>query len=254
MKDEGIEIELVVTEKGLDMDIRTRLNEVKNFGNGFHVFTIDPGDFLLSDFAMFNHPPLLHIAYQVPDKSISKCSHFNVLRPAEDAKMFIVGAGTLVFELKENIELLGVLFPSQGKLRIIIVDVVEQSNLNEQFLSRDWNNGHAKLIVVASTRAPINSQLNIEGLLGKITTEVNAYLSNPAEYATSMTVADTQAKDNLERIFECFDNGKCELFQGYGTWTNPRFEDYLVNRVQQLIFISFWSAQGNSCTHFNLQL
>ncbi|KAL1177584.1 hypothetical protein V6Z11_A03G041000 [Gossypium hirsutum] len=93
-----------------------------------------------------------------------------------------------------------------------------------------------------------------EGLLEKTPAEVNAYLSNPVEYATSMKNAgDAQAKDNLERVLECLDREKCETFQDCITWARLRFEDYFVNRVKQLIFTfpeeaatstgaPFWSA------------
>ncbi|XVE58985.1 hypothetical protein DITRI_Ditri05aG0007700 [Diplodiscus trichospermus] len=93
-----------------------------------------------------------------------------------------------------------------------------------------------------------------EGLLEKTPAEVNGYLSNPVEYATSMrNAADAQAKDNLERILECLDREKCETFQDCVTWARLRFEDYFVNRVKQLIFTfpedaatstgaPFWSA------------
>ncbi|XP_022752921.1 ubiquitin-activating enzyme E1 1-like [Durio zibethinus] len=93
-----------------------------------------------------------------------------------------------------------------------------------------------------------------EGLLEKTPAEVNAYLSDPVEYATSMrNAADAQAKDNLERILECLDQEKCVTFQDSVTWARLRFEDYFVNRVKQLIFTfpegsatstgtPFWSA------------
>ncbi|KAK9043360.1 hypothetical protein V6N11_071705 [Hibiscus sabdariffa] len=93
-----------------------------------------------------------------------------------------------------------------------------------------------------------------EGLLEKTPAEVNAYLSNPTEYAMSMRNAgDAQAKDNLERILECLEREKCETFQDCVTWARLRFEDYFVNRVKQLTFTfpedaatstgaPFWSA------------
>ncbi|KAG4113685.1 hypothetical protein ERO13_D13G239500v2, partial [Gossypium hirsutum] len=93
-----------------------------------------------------------------------------------------------------------------------------------------------------------------EGLLEKTPAEVNACLSNPVEYATSMrNAADAQAKDNLERILKCLDQGKCETFQDCVTWARLRFEDYFVNRIKQLKFTfpedaatstgaPFWSA------------
>ncbi|KAK8564699.1 hypothetical protein V6N12_058282 [Hibiscus sabdariffa] len=93
-----------------------------------------------------------------------------------------------------------------------------------------------------------------EGLLEKTPAEVNAFLSNPSEYATSMRNAgDAQAKDNLERILECLEREKCETFQDCVTWARLRFEDYFDNRVKQLTFTfpedaatstgaPFWSA------------
>ncbi|OMO82888.1 Ubiquitin/SUMO-activating enzyme E1 [Corchorus capsularis] len=93
-----------------------------------------------------------------------------------------------------------------------------------------------------------------EGLLEKTPAEVNAYLSNPAEYkAAQRNAADAQARDNLERVLECLDKEKCETFQDCITWARLRFEDYFVNRVKQLIYTfpedaatstgaPFWSA------------
>ncbi|OMO82887.1 Ubiquitin/SUMO-activating enzyme E1 [Corchorus capsularis] len=93
-----------------------------------------------------------------------------------------------------------------------------------------------------------------EGLLEKTPAEVNAYLSNPDEYAASMrNSGDAQAKDTLERINECLDREKCETFQDCITWARLRFEDYFANRVKQLIYTfpedaatstgaPFWSA------------
>ncbi|GLT26833.1 hypothetical protein SLA2020_018750 [Shorea laevis] len=93
-----------------------------------------------------------------------------------------------------------------------------------------------------------------EGLLEKTPAEVNAYLSNPVEYAASMNSAgDAQARDNLERVLECLDKERCETFQDCITWARLKFEDYFVSRVKQLIYTfpedaatstgaPFWSA------------
>ncbi|KAK9124596.1 hypothetical protein Sjap_014198 [Stephania japonica] len=93
-----------------------------------------------------------------------------------------------------------------------------------------------------------------EGLLEKTPTEVNAYLSNPSEYAAAMKNAgDAQARDNLERVIECLDRERCEAFQDCLTWARLKFEDYFANRVRQLTFtfpedaptstgVPFWSA------------
>ncbi|CAL5424626.1 unnamed protein product [Camellia sinensis] len=93
-----------------------------------------------------------------------------------------------------------------------------------------------------------------EGLLEKTPAEVNAFLSNPSEYASAMRNAgDAQARDNLERVLECLDRERCETFQDCITWARLKFEDYFANRVKQLIFTfpedaatstgaPFWSA------------
>ncbi|XP_057488068.1 ubiquitin-activating enzyme E1 1-like [Actinidia eriantha] len=93
-----------------------------------------------------------------------------------------------------------------------------------------------------------------EGLLEKTPAEVNAFLSNPNEYASAMRNAgDAQARDNLERVLECLDKERCETFQDCIAWARLKFEDYFANRVKQLIFTfpedaatstgaPFWSA------------
>ncbi|EPS70237.1 hypothetical protein M569_04521 [Genlisea aurea] len=93
-----------------------------------------------------------------------------------------------------------------------------------------------------------------EGLLEKTPSEANAYLSNPAEYASAMrNASDAQSRDNLERVIECLVKDRCETFQDCITWARMKFEDYFTNRVKQLIFtfpedattstgVAFWSA------------
>ncbi|XP_023532141.1 ubiquitin-activating enzyme E1 1-like [Cucurbita pepo subsp. pepo] len=93
-----------------------------------------------------------------------------------------------------------------------------------------------------------------EGLLEKTPSDVNAYLSNPSEYASSMMNAgDAQSRDTLERVLECLDRERCETFEDCITWARLKFEDYFANRVKQLIYTfpedaatsngaPFWSA------------
>ncbi|KAJ6827939.1 ubiquitin-activating enzyme E1 1-like [Iris pallida] len=93
-----------------------------------------------------------------------------------------------------------------------------------------------------------------DGLLEKIPSEVNMFLANPTEYASSMKSAgDAQARDLLELVIDCLDKDKCETFQDCVTWARLKFEDYFSNRVKQLTFTFpedattstgalFWSA------------
>ncbi|XVE58986.1 hypothetical protein DITRI_Ditri05aG0007800 [Diplodiscus trichospermus] len=55
----------------------------------------DPGDFLLSDFSKFDHPPLLHLAFQALDKFVSDFKCFPVAGSEEDAKKLISIAGNI---------------------------------------------------------------------------------------------------------------------------------------------------------------
>lgn len=49
----------------------------------------DPGDFLLSDFAKFDRPPLLHMAFQALDKFIAECGRFPVAGSEDDAQKLV---------------------------------------------------------------------------------------------------------------------------------------------------------------------
>lgn len=67
-----------------------------------------------------------------------------------------------------------------------------------------------------------------EGLLEKTPAEVNAYLSNPSEYTSSMKNAgDAQARDTLERVRECLDTERCETFQDCITWARLKYFSFL---------------------------
>lgn len=90
-----------------------------------------------------------------------------------------------------------------------------------------------------------------EGLLEKTPADVNAYLSNPIEYTSSMEKAgDAQARENLERIIDCLDRDKCETFQDCITWSRLKFEDYFSNRVKQLTFTFPENSTTSSGTPF----
>lgn len=93
-----------------------------------------------------------------------------------------------------------------------------------------------------------------EGLLEKTPAEVNAYLSNPGDYASAMRNAgDAQARETLERVLECLERERCKSFEDCITWARLKFEDYFSNRVKQLTYTfpedaatstgaPFWSA------------
>ncbi|CAJ2633015.1 unnamed protein product [Trifolium pratense] len=55
----------------------------------------DPGDFLLSDFAKFDRPPLLHLAFQALDKFITELGRFPVPGVEDDAQKLITIASNM---------------------------------------------------------------------------------------------------------------------------------------------------------------
>eukprot|EP00249_Psilotum_nudum_P022864 c28665_g1_i1 orf=405-3575(+) len=93
-----------------------------------------------------------------------------------------------------------------------------------------------------------------EGLMEKIPSEANTFLSKPEVYKASMKSAgDAQARELLERVVECLITERCNTFKDCVFWARKRFEDYFANRVRQLIFTfpedattstgaPFWSA------------
>ncbi|KAL4189619.1 hypothetical protein AMTRI_Chr08g208050 [Amborella trichopoda] len=58
----------------------------------------DPGDFLLSDFAKFDRPPLLHLAFQALDDFISKSGRFPVAGSEVDVRKLL----DLAVDINEN--------------------------------------------------------------------------------------------------------------------------------------------------------
>nr|XP_043622277.1 ubiquitin-activating enzyme E1 1-like [Erigeron canadensis] len=271
----------------------------------------------------------------------------------ESIKSFVVGSGSLGCEFLKNLALMGVSCGTQGKLTVTDNDVIEKSNLSQQFLFRDRNIGHAKSSVAASAAALINPNFQIEALqnrvgaqtenifddafwenlnvvinavdnidarlyvdsrclyfqkpliesgthgakcntqmviphltesygasvdppenqvptwvvhsfpykidhcliwaksefelqLEKTPAEVNACLLNPGVYASMRNTA--QARDKLQRVFECLDKEKCETFLDCISWARLRFEDYFSNCVKDLIFTYPEDSVGDTGT------
>ncbi|CAN4113790.1 unnamed protein product [Withania somnifera] len=87
-----------------------------------------------------------------------------------------------------------------------------------------------------------------EGFLEKIPAEVNAYLSNPNEYASAqINAGDAQARHNLERVLECLDRERCQTFEDCIAW---HVSNYFANRVKQLIFTFPEDAMTSSGARF----
>ncbi|KAM0843806.1 hypothetical protein ACQ4PT_057473 [Festuca glaucescens] len=88
-----------------------------------------------------------------------------------DTNVFVVGSGALGCEFLKNLALMGVSCGRKGKLTITDDDVIEKSNLSQQFLFRDWNIGQGKSTVAATAASAINSSLHIDALQNRASPE-----------------------------------------------------------------------------------
>ncbi|CAN4098493.1 unnamed protein product [Withania somnifera] len=171
----------------------------------------------------------------------------------EDAKVFLVGSGALGCEFLKNLALMGKSNLSRqflfrdwniGQAKSTVVAAAALS-INPQlrtealqnrvgpetenvFDDTFWEN----LSVVINALDNVNARLYVDqrclyfqkplliiGLLEKIPAEVNAYLSNPNEYASAqINAGDAQARHNLERVLECLDRERCQTFEDCVAW------------------------------------
>ncbi|GMH11801.1 hypothetical protein Nepgr_013642 [Nepenthes gracilis] len=62
--------------------------------------------------------------------------------------------------------------------------------------------------------------------------------------------SEAQHRDTLECVIECLDKERCEIFPDCITFVHLKFEDYFMNRVQQLTFTFSEDALTRSGTQF----
>lgn len=79
----------------------------------------------------------------------------------ENSKYFVVGAGAIGCELLKNFAMIG-LGCGSGKITVTDMDTIEKSNLNRQFLFRDWDIKKLKSRCAAAAVKAMNPSLNIE--------------------------------------------------------------------------------------------
>jgi molybdopterin/thiamine biosynthesis adenylyltransferase len=79
------------------------------------------------------------------------------------ARILVVGAGALGNELVKNLALLGV-----GKILVIDLDRIENSNLSRCVLFRESDEGEYKATVVARAAKDINPRVRVRGIVGDV--------------------------------------------------------------------------------------
>ena len=91
------------------------------------------------------------------DKNVINNNNF------EDVKLFVVGSGAIGCELLKNFGMLNI-----NNIIITDPDSIEISNLNRQFLFRDWDINKPKSHIAANAIKKMNPNINIEPLLEKV--------------------------------------------------------------------------------------
>lgn len=82
------------------------------------------------------------------------------MQKLENTKLFMVGAGAIGCELLKNYAMLGV-GTGKGKGQIVVTDpdVIENSNLNRQFLFREKHIKKGKSVTAAAAAINMNKDL-----------------------------------------------------------------------------------------------
>jgi adenylyltransferase/sulfurtransferase len=83
------------------------------------------------------------------------------------ARVLVVGAGALGNELLKALALLGV-----GRIALIDMDVIENSNLSRCVLFREDDEGRPKAEVAAAAASALNPEVDVRGIVGDVRTDI----------------------------------------------------------------------------------
>lgn len=139
-------------------------------------------------------------------------------------KVFVVGAGALGCEFLKSFALMGVGAGSEGLVTVTDMDRIELSNLNRQFLFRNWNVGTSKSVTAAAAAQAMNPGMKIEALETPVGPDTEAVFNDALWNRTNVVF---NALDNLEaRQYvdsKCVFHGKPLLESGtLGTKANTQ--------------------------------
>lgn len=122
----------------------------------------------------------------------------------KDADIFIVGAGAIGCELLKNLAMMGV-----SRISITDMDIIERSNLNRQFLFRDFNIGQHKAEAACQAIKQMNPDVNLTPYLLKVAPDTESVFSSSffSEKSVIMTALDNMvARHYVDK--RCVENGK----------------------------------------------
>ncbi|CAF0891592.1 unnamed protein product [Didymodactylos carnosus] len=96
-----------------------------------------------------------------------------------ESKYFVVGSGAIGCEMLKNFAMMGIGCQKNGAIYVTDMDSIEKSNLNRQFLFRQWNIGQMKSKVAAEAVKQMNSDVNIHAFIERVASETeHMYDSN----------------------------------------------------------------------------
>lgn len=113
----------------------------------------------------------------------------------ENLKYFVIGAGAIGCELLKNFSMIGIGSGPSGKIFVTDMDFIERSNLNRQFLFRNWNIGESKSHTAAKAVLKMNPNLHIEAHENRLGPETENFYNNGFFQSLDCVV---NALDNVE--------------------------------------------------------
>ncbi|CAF0731325.1 unnamed protein product [Didymodactylos carnosus] len=87
------------------------------------------------------------------------------------SKYFVVGSGAIGCEMLKNFAMMGIGCGKNGAIYVTDMDSIEKSNLNRQFLFRQWNIGQMKSKVAAEAIKQMNNTVNIQAFIERVDPE-----------------------------------------------------------------------------------
>lgn len=118
-----------------------------------------------------------------------------LLTQIHNSKLFMVGAGAIGCELLKNYAILGLGSGPLGRIVLTDPDIIEQSNLNRQFLFREKHLRKPKSTTAASAALQMNPQLHVTARLDRVHAATEDTYSN--QFFAEMDVI-TNALDNVQ--------------------------------------------------------
>ncbi|MBI4871201.1 MAG: ThiF family adenylyltransferase [Candidatus Riflebacteria bacterium] len=112
------------------------------------------------------------------------------------ARVLVVGAGALGNEVLKNLALLGV-----GRIFVVDLDTVENSNLSRSVLFRETDEGKAKAVVAAREVSRLNSAVKVEGRRGNVITDLGLGVFRA-----------------MDLVIGCLDNREARLWLNRSCW------------------------------------